>query len=147
MSLLEKVKVTQAFWKAKELKNLSFGLILGSGLGVSWLKKLKTQLSLTMRIFQTGDNRRLSDMLENLFTELCLDVRFWLFRRFTFYEESAWSVLPSIHVLWKAHLDVKDCCILMQRLVSAISTCITTTIFMTGQSPLIGENLDDFGRC
>ena len=72
MSLLEKIRVTQAFLESKGIEKPEFGLILGSGLG-----ELAEEVEDAVVI---GDNQRLSDMLENLFTELCLDVRFWLFK-------------------------------------------------------------------
>jgi hypothetical protein len=92
MSLLEKIRVTQAFLESKGIEKPEFGLILGSGLG-----ELAEEV---MRIFQTGDNQRLSVMLENLFTELCLDVRSWLFKGVSiFMKEIRLKSLLSLYVL------------------------------------------------
>ena len=79
MSLLEKIRVTQAFLESKGIEKPEFGLILGSGLG-ELAEEVEDAVVIAMRIFQTGDNQRLLVMLVNLYMVHCLDVRFWLYK-------------------------------------------------------------------
>ena len=75
MSLLEKIRVTQAFLESKGIEKPEFGLILGSGLG-ELAEEVEDAVVIDYADIPTGDNQRLSVMLENLFMEPCLDVRF-----------------------------------------------------------------------
>ena len=74
MSLLEKIRVTQAFLESKGIEKPEFGLILGSGLG-----ELAEEVEDAI-IIDYADNQQLLVMLVNLYMVLWLDVRFWLFK-------------------------------------------------------------------
>lgn len=100
MSLLEKIRVTQAFLESKGIEKPEFGLILGSGLG-ELAEDVEDAVVIDYAdIPNWGQSTELSDMLENLFTELCLDVRFWLFKDVSiFMKEIRLKSLLSLYVL------------------------------------------------
>ncbi len=87
-SLLEKIRVTQAFWKAKRLKSLSW-LFWVLDL-VSWLKKLKTVVIIYADIPNWGQSTVVGHAGKHLL-ELCLDVKFWLFKGVSILWKIAWS--------------------------------------------------------
>lgn len=139
--------VTQAFWKAKEIEKPEFGLIWVLDL-VSWLKKLKTQLLLTMRIFQTGTINGCRSCWKTCLRNLSGRKVLALQGRFHFYEGNPLEVVTFPVRVMKA-LGCEG--VVVTNAAGGIGfgpgtlMAITDHINMTGQNPLIGENLDDFG--
>ena len=98
MSLLEKIRVTQAFLESKGIENPEFGLILGSGLG-ELAEEVEDAVVIDYADIPNWGQSTVVG-LENLFTELCLDVRFWLFKGVSiFMKEIRLKSLLSLYVL------------------------------------------------
>ena len=148
MSLLEKIRVTQTFLESKGIEKPEFGLILGSGLG-----ELADEIQDAIVIdYADISNRGKSTLVGHagklVYGTLSGRKVLALQGRFHFYEGNPLEVVTFPVRVMKA-LGCEG--VIVTNAAGGIGfgpgtlMAITDHINMTGQNPLIGKNLDDFG--
>ncbi|AND79473.1 purine-nucleoside phosphorylase [Streptococcus pantholopis] len=148
MSLLVKIKETQAFLEAKGMLNPEFGLILGSGLG-SLAEEIEQKIVLDYSdIPNWGQSTVAGHAGKLVYGNLSGRKVLALQGRFHFYEGNSLEVVTFPVRVMKA-LGCQG--IVVTNAAGGIGygpgtlMLITDHINMTGNNPLIGANLDSFG--
>lgn len=148
MSLLEKIRVTQAFLESKGVKEPEFGLILGSGLG-ELAEEVEDALVLDYADIPNWGRSTVAGHAGKLVYGTLAGRRVLALQgRFHFYEGNPLDVVTFPVRVMKA-LGCEG--VLVTNAAGGIGygpgtlMLINDHINMTGQNPLIGENLDDFG--
>ncbi|AXQ78525.1 purine-nucleoside phosphorylase [Streptococcus chenjunshii] len=148
MSLLVKIKETQAFLESKGILQPELGLILGSGLG-SLAEEVEQEVVLNYAdIPNWGQSTVPGHAGKLVYGSLSGRKVLALQGRFHFYEGNSLELVTFPVRIMKA-LGCKG--IVVTNAAGGIGygpgtlMLITDHINMTGQNPLIGENLDEFG--
>ena len=148
MSLLEKIRVTQAFLESKGIEKPEFGLILGSGLG-ELAEEVEDAIVIDYAdIPNWGQSTVVGHAGKLVYGTLSGRKVLALQGRFHFYEGNPLEVVTFPVRVMKA-LGCEG--VVVTNAAGGIGfgpgtlMAITDHINMTGQNPLIGENLDDFG--
>ena len=148
MSLLEKIRVTQAFLESKGIEKPEFGLILGSGLG-ELAEEVEDAIIIDYAdIPNWGQSTVVGHAGKLVYGTLAGRKVLALQGRFHFYEGNPLEVVTFPVRVMKA-LGCEG--VLVTNAAGGIGfgpgtlMAITDHINMTGQNPLIGENLDEFG--
>ncbi|MCS4487728.1 purine-nucleoside phosphorylase [Streptococcus sciuri] len=148
MTLLEKINETCAFLAQKGIKNPEFGLILGSGLG-ELAKEVENSIVLDYAdIPNWGRSTVIGHAGKLVYGELSGRKVLALQGRFHFYEGNPLEVVTFPVRIMKS-LGCEG--IVVTNAAGGIGygpgtlMVISDHINMTGQNPLIGENVDDFG--
>ena len=148
MSLLEKIRVTQAFLESKGIEKPEFGLILGSGLG-ELAEEVEDAVVIDYAdIPNWGQSTVVGHAGKLVYGTLSGRKVLALQGRFHFYERNPLEVVTFPVRVMKA-LGCEG--VVVTNAAGGIGfgpgtlMAITDHINMTGQNPLIGENLDDFG--
>lgn len=148
MSLLEKIRVTQAFLESKGVKAPEFGLILGSGLG-DLAEEIENAIVIDYADIPNWGNATVVGHAGKLvYGDLAGRKVLALQGRFHFYEGNALEVVTFPVRVMKA-LGCEG--LLVTNAAGGIGygpgtlMAITDHINLTGQNPLIGENLEGFG--
>ena len=148
MSLLEKIRVTQAFLESKGIEKPEFGLILGSGLG-ELAEEVEDAVVIDYAdIPNWGQSTVVGHAGKLVYGTLSGRKVLALQGRFHFYEGNPLEVVTFPVRVMKA-LGCEG--VVVTNAAGGIGfgpgtlMAITDHINMTGQNPLIGENLDDFG--
>lgn len=146
--MLEKIKETQAYLQAKGLENPEFGLILGSGLG-ELADSIENAIVIDYSdIPNWGQSTVVGHAGKLVYGDLSGHKVLALQGRFHFYEGNAMEVVTFPVRVMKA-LGCEG--IIVTNAAGGIGygpgtlMLITDHINMTGQNPLIGHNLDEFG--
>lgn len=148
MTLLAKINETAAFLKGKGIKAPEFGLILGSGLG-ELAEEIENAVVVDYSdIPNWGQSTVVGHAGKLVYGDLAGRKVLALQGRFHFYEGNPLEVVTfPVRVM-----KVLGCeGVLVTNAAGGIGfgpgtlMAITDHINMTGQNPLIGENLDDFG--
>lgn len=148
MTLVEKIRVTQAFLESKGIDKPEFGLILGSGLGELADEVEDAVVIDYADIPNWGQSTVVGHAGKLVYGTLAGRKVLALQGRFHFYEGNALEVLTFPVRIMKA----LGCAgVIVTNAAGGIGfgpgtlMAITDHINMTGQNPLIGENLDEFG--
>ena len=148
MSLLEKIRVTQAFLESKGIEKPEFGLILGSGLG-ELAEEVEDAVVIDYAdIPNWGQSTVVGHAGKLVYGTLSGRKVLALQGRFHFYEGNPLEVVTFPVRVMKA-LGCEG--VVVTNAAGGIGfgpgtlMAITDHINMTGQNPLIGEKLDDFG--
>ena len=148
MSLLEKIRVTQAFLESKGIEKPEFGLILGSGLG-ELAEEVEDAIVIDYAdIPNWGQSTVVGHAGKLVYGTLSGRKVLALQGRFHFYEGNPLEVVTFPVRVMKA-LGCEG--VVVTNAAGGIGfgpgtlMAITDHINMTGQNPLIGANLDDFG--
>ncbi|TWS94206.1 MULTISPECIES: purine-nucleoside phosphorylase [unclassified Streptococcus] len=148
MSLMVKIKETAAFLKEKGMTAPEFGLILGSGLG-ELAEEITNSIVLDYaEIPNWGQSTVVGHAGKLVYGDLAGRKVLALQGRFHFYEGNALDVVTFPVRVMKA-LGCTG--VLVTNAAGGIGygpgtlMTISDHINMTGQNPLIGENLDEFG--
>ena len=149
MSLLEKIRVTQAFLESKGIEKPEFGLILGSGLG-ELAEEVQDAIVIDYAdIPNWGQSTVVGHAGKLVYGTLSRRKVLALQGRFHFYEGNPLEVVTFPVRVMKA-LGCEG--VIVTNAAGGIGfgpgtlMTITDHINMTGQNPLIGENLDDFAH-
>ena len=147
-SLSEKIKATAAFLKEKGMTEPEFGLILGSGLG-ELASEIENAVSLDYAdIPNWGRSTVVGHAGKLVYGDLAGRKVLALQGRFHFYEGNPLDIVTFPVRVMKA-LGATG--VIVTNAAGGIVygpgtlMAITDHINMTGQNPLIGENLDEFG--
>lgn len=147
-SLSEKIKETAAFLKEKGMTEPEFGLILGSGLG-ELASEIENAVSLDYAdIPNWGRSTVVGHAGKLVYGDLAGRKVLALQGRFHFYEGNPLDIVTFPVRVMKA-LGATG--VIVTNAAGGIGygpgtlMAITDHINMTGQNPLIGENLDEFG--
>lgn len=147
-TLSEKIKATAAFLKEKGMTEPEFGLILGSGLG-ELASEIENAVSLDYAdIPNWGRSTVVGHAGKLVYGDLAGCKVLALQGRFHFYEGNPLEVVTFPVRVMKA-LGATG--VIVTNAAGGIAygpgtlMAITDHINMTGQNPLIGENLDEFG--
>ena len=148
MSLLEKIRVTQAFLESKGIEKPEFGLILGSGLG-ELAEEVEDAIIIDYAdIPNWGQSTVVGHAGKLVYGTLDGRKVLALQGRFHFYEGNPMELVTFPVRVMKA-LGCKG--LIVTNAAGGIGfgpgtlMAISDHINMTGQNPLIGANLDDFG--
>ncbi|MGT2908258.1 purine-nucleoside phosphorylase [Streptococcus dentiloxodontae] len=148
MSLLEKIRVTQAFLESKGIEKPEFGLILGSGLG-ELAEEIEDAVVIDYAdIPNWGQSTVVGHAGKLVYGKLSGRIVLALQGRFHFYEGNPLEVVTFPIRVMKA-LGCEG--LIVTNAAGGISfgpgtlMLINDHINLTGQNPLIGENLDEFG--
>ena len=148
MSLLEKIRVTQAFLESKGIEKPEFGLILGSGLG-ELAEEVEDAVVIDYAdIPNWGQSTVVGHAGKLVYGTLSGRKVLALQGRFHFYEGNPMELVTFPVRVMKA-LGCKG--LIVTNAAGGIGfgpgtlMAISDHINMTGQNPLIGANLDDFG--
>lgn len=148
MILIEKINQTASFLREKGMTGPEFGLILGSGLG-ELADEIKNPVIIDYaEIPNWGQSTVVGHAGKLVYGELSGKTVVALQGRFHFYEGNAMEVVTFPVRVMKA-LGCEG--IIVTNAAGGISygpgtlMLISDHINMTGQNPLIGHNLDDFG--
>ncbi|MBM7641750.1 purine-nucleoside phosphorylase [Streptococcus loxodontisalivarius] len=148
MSLLENIRVTQAFLESKGIEKPEFGLILGSGLG-ELAEEIDNAIVIDYAdIPNWGQSTVVGHAGKLVFGDLAGRKVLALQGRFHFYEGNPLETVTFPVRVMKA-LGCEG--VIVTNAAGGIGfgpgtlMAITDHINMTGQNPLIGENLEEFG--
>lgn len=148
MSLLEKIRVTQAFLESKGIEKPEFGLILGSGLG-ELAEEIDNAIVIDYaEIPNWGQSTVVGHVGKLVYGDLAGRKVLALQGRFHFYEGNPLETVTFPVRVMKA-LGCEG--VIVTNAAGGIGygpgtlMAITDHINLTGNHPLIGENLDEFG--
>lgn len=148
MSLLENIRVTQAFLESKGIEKPEFGLILGSGLG-ELAEEVENAIVIDYAdIPNWGQSTVVGHAGKLVYGDLAGRKVLALQGRFHFYEGNTLDVVTFPVRVMKA-LGCEG--VIVTNAAGGIGfgpgtlMAITDHINFTGDHPLIGENLDEFG--
>lgn len=148
MTLIEKITETSQFLKDKGITSPEFGLILGSGLG-ELAEEIKNPISIDYALIPNwGKSTVVGHAGKLVYGELAGHQVLALQGRFHFYEGNAMEVVTFPVRVMKA-LGVTG--LIVTNAAGGIGygpgtlMAISDHINFTGQNPLIGSNLDEFG--
>ncbi|WP_159561340.1 purine-nucleoside phosphorylase [Streptococcus halichoeri] len=148
MSLMSKIKETQAFLNTKGITEPDFGLILGSGLGELASEIENAVVVDYAEIPNWGRSTVVGHAGKLVYGDLAGRKVMALQGRFHFYEGNPMEVVTFPVRVMRA-LGCKG--VIVTNAAGGIGygpgtlMAITDHINLTGQNPLIGENLEDFG--